>query len=140
MRLDDEALGRRVSERLRALVEHPSLLTPPQQGQDADSHDAVRIQNELNLALNRGSEPPEYIKTLAFAAAAARYQAIQDPTPDHRLAELRAQLEQGVSDENILQTLLQTAVNAIRFMPSKIVDLELVNGRILSDCLEGETS
>ena len=57
--VSDEALAGQVDERLRELTQAPHLLTAPGPQQAKVDMDAVRLQNELTLALNRGSEKPE---------------------------------------------------------------------------------
>lgn len=134
--LSDEVLAGLVDGQLRKLAQAPHLLTAPEpQGAGVDM-DAVRLQNELTLALNRGGENPAYIKTLALAAAAQRYSQIPDPTPAHDLEQLRARLEESPADADTLSTLLDTAVRAVRLTPDKTVALELVNGQIITEAKE----
>lgn len=134
--LNDEALAGLVNGRLRELAQAPHLLTAPEPQRGEVNIDAVRLQNELTLALNRGDESPAYIKTLALAAAAQRYSQLPDPTPAHDLELLRARLEEGPADANTLSALLDTAVRAVRLAPDKTVDLELVNGQIITEAKE----
>ena len=131
--ISDEALAGQVDNRLRELAQTPHLLTAPKPQQAKVDMDAVRLQNELTLALNRGAESPEYIKTLALAVAAQRYGQLPDPTPAHELEQLRARLEQGPADAETLTSLLTTAVRAVRLTPGKNVELELVNGKIIAE-------
>ena len=98
--------------------------------------DAIRLQNELTLALNRGGERPEYIKSLILADAAQRYSRLPDPTPAHDLERLRARLEEGAADTDTLSALLNTAVRAVRLNPDKTVELELANGEIITEAKE----
>ena len=95
--------------------------------------EAIRLQNELNQAFNRGAEKPEYIKNLAFDLAARRYGQLPDPTPAHELEHLRVRLEQGSAEANTLADLLRTAVRAVRLSPAKNVELELVNGTVIAE-------
>lgn len=134
--LNDEALAGLVDGLLRELAQAPHLLIIPEPRQTGVDMEAVRLQNELTLALNRGDENPGYIKTLALAAAAQRYSQIPDPTPAHDLEQLRARLEEGPADANTLSALLDTAVRAVRLAPDKTVDLELVNGQIITEAKE----
>ena len=133
VRISDEALTGRVDERLRELAQSPHLLTAPEPQQAGVDMEAVRLRNELTVALNRGAESPEYIKTLAFAVAAQRYGQLPDPTPAHELEQLRVRSEQGPADANTLADLLRTAVRAVRLTPSKNVELELINGTIIAE-------
>ena len=131
--ISDEALGEMVDGLLRELAQAPHLLTalePQQAGVDMES---IRLQNELTLALNRGSEKPEYIKALALAVAAQRYRQLPDPTPAYELEQLRVRLEQGSPDADMLADLLAAAVRTVRLTPGKNVELELVNGKIFTE-------
>ena len=128
--ISDEVLTELVSRQLRELSQAPHLLTAPEPPQAELDLDAIRLQNELTQTLNRGTESPEYIKTLVFAVATLQYGQIPDPTPAHELEQLRGRLEQGPADTDVLAALLATAVRAIRLTPGKTVELELVNGQI----------
>lgn len=130
--ISDEALAGQVDKRLRELAQAPHLLTAPESQQAGVDMDAVRLKNELTLALNRGSDKPDYLKTLALAVAAQRYGQLPDPTPAHELEQLRIRLEQGTVDADTLSGLLHTAVRAVRLTPGKNVELELVNGKIMA--------
>ncbi len=130
--LNDEALAGLVDGRLRELARSPHLLTAPEPKRAEPDLDAIRLQNELTMALNRGSESPECIKTLALAVTAQRYGQFPDPTPAHDLEQLRARLEEGPADAGALAALLSTAVHAVRLTPDKNVELELANGQIIA--------
>lgn len=134
--ISDESLAGLVDMRLRDLAQAPHLLTAPEPRQAGVDMEAIRLRNELTMALNRGADSPEYIKTLAFAAAAQRYSQLPDPTPAHELEQLRARLEQGPADAGTLAALLVSAVRAVRLIPDKNVELELVNGEIITDTKE----
>lgn len=131
--LSDEALAELVNRRLRELAQSPHLLTAPEPKRAAPTMDAIRLQNELTTALNRGSEKPEYLKTLALAVTAQRYEQLPDPTPAHDLERLRTQLEQNRANADTLADLLRIAVRAVRLAPDKKVALELVNGTIIAE-------
>ena len=131
--ISDEALAEIVNRRLRELSQAPHLLTAPEPQQTEPNLEAVRLQNELTLALNRGTESLEYIKSLALAAAVQRYSQLPDPTPAHKLERLRTRLKQGPADADTLSALLATAVRAVRLAPDKTVELELVNGTIITE-------
>lgn len=131
--LSDEALAEMVNGRLRELSQAPHLLTSPEPQQTETNLEAVRLQNELTLALNRGTESPEYIKSLALTAAVQRYSQLPDPTPAHKLERLRTQLKRGPADADALSALLTTAVRTVRLASNKIVELELINGTIISE-------
>lgn len=131
--LGDDALTQLVTRRLRKLAQSPHLLTAPEPKRAKLDMDAIRLRNELTLALNRGSEKPEYLKTLALAVTAQRYGQLPDPTPAHDLEQLRTRLEQNCANADTLADLLRTAVRAVRLNPEKKVELELVNGTIIAE-------
>lgn len=136
--ISDESLAQQVAKRLHDLPQAPHLLTTPVPQRTALTIDAIRLQNELTMALNRGSESVEYIKTLALAAAAQRYGQRPDPTPAHQMDELRERLEQGPATADTLAELLSTAVKAVRLTSSGEIELELINGTIITDEKEGQ--
>jgi len=136
--LSDEVLTQLVDGRLRAAAQAPSLLTPPEPRQTAPDIDTIRLQNELTMALNRGTEKPEYIKALILDAAAQRYARLPDPTPAHELERLRERLEHDPADEDTLADMLTTAVRAIRLTPDKKVEVELINGAIITEEKEAQ--
>ena len=129
--LSDEALAERTERCLRELARSPELLAAPEAERPAPDLEAVRLQNELTLALNRG-ENPETIQKLSFSLAARRYAQLPDPTPAHRLEQLRARLERGRTDGDTLAELFDLAVKSVRSTPES-VDLELKNRIIISE-------
>ena len=74
-----------------------------------------------------------YMKTLILAVTTQRYEQIPDPTPAHELERLRARLEQGPADADTMSDLLSTAVRAVRLTPDRTVEMELINGAIITD-------
>ena len=131
--ISDDILAELVDRRLRELAQVPHLLTASEPQLAEVDMEAVRLRNELTLALNRGSEKPEYSKTLALAIAAQRYSQLSDPTPVHDLEQLRTRLEQGPADTDTLANLLTTAVRAVRLTTDKNVELEIINGNIIAE-------
>ena len=131
--ISDEALAGQVDRRLRELAQAPHLLSAPEPQHAELDIDTVRLQNELTLALNRGSEKPEYIKTLALSVTAQLYGQLPDPTPAYEMELLRMQLEQGPVDADTLRELLRSAVRAVRLTSNKNVELELINGIIIAE-------
>lgn len=134
--ISDEVLAGLVDGRLRELAQASHLLTAPEPRCSGPDLDAIRLQNELTLALNRGGENPDYIKFLILAATAQRYSQLPDPTPAHALEQLRARLEESPADAATLSALLGTAVQAVRLNPDRTVELELVNGEIITEAKE----
>lgn len=131
--IGDEVLSGQVARRLRELAQAPCLLPAPPVEQAVPGTDAVRLQNELTLALNRNCESLEYIKALVLAAAAQKYEQLPDPTPAHEFKQLLARLETDSTNADVLADLLNTAVSAVRLAPDKRVTLELTHGRFISE-------
>lgn len=134
--ISDEVLTEVVNKQLKKLAQFPHLLTAPEPKRAELNMDAIRLQNELTMAFNRGSESPEYIKKLALAVTAQRYGQLPDPTPAYDMEQLRRRLEQGPADTDTLAGLLSAAVQAVRLTPEKNVELELVNGQIITEAKE----
>lgn len=134
--ISDEALAGLVDGQLRELAQSPHLLTAPKPRPAGVDMDTIRLRNELTMALNRGADSPEYIKALIFTAAAQRYSRLPDPTHTHELERLRTRLEQAPANADTLAALLTAAVRAVRLTPDKNVELELVNGEIITDAKE----
>lgn len=134
--ISDEVLTELVNKQLKELAQFPHLLTVPEPKRAELKMDAIRLQNELTMALNRGSESPKYIKTLALAVTAQRYGQLPDPTPAYDMEQLRGRLEQGPADTDTLVGLLSAAVQAVRLTPEKNVELELINGQIIAGVKE----
>lgn len=130
-----------LAQRLRELAALPHLLTLPKTKTDSTpSMDAVRIQRELDHAMNQGSESGELARMLIFAAAAEAYEAIPDPTPQYRMARLREKVAKGPVTEDILRELLETAVTAIRISKDGELALELKNGAVVQRGQEDQTA
>ena len=100
--------------------------TPTQDGS------AQRVANELTNAFNRGTESPEYLRSLIFACAAERYNELPDGSLQHKVDKLREHMETGSADESLSRELLEAAVRAIRITDADSVALELVNGQIIT--------
>lgn len=124
--MEDDELKEMVTQRLRELATMPHHLTVPQ-STSSPSADALRLERELTLSLNRG-ETGELVKAMALAVAAESYASLADPTPVHRMEQLRHRLQSGPADAPLLAELLDVAVKGIRLGRGPEVALELVNG------------
>lgn len=127
--ITDERLRQLVNEQLQVLDQNPELLADRPAEPSEPSSDLRRIQNELNLAFNRGNESPQFIKTLILAEAAERYATLSDPTPAHELEQLWGRVQADPTDEALFNDLLSVAVRAVHLAPDKSIRLELINGR-----------
>lgn len=63
---------------LERLALSPALLDPCALDEQRVSPDVLRLKNELTAALNRGTESPEYMRSLVFALAAEQYKSLPD--------------------------------------------------------------
>ena len=138
--ISDEALAELVTERLQELAQSPHLLTVPEPQWPTPTMDAIRFQNELTMAFNRGTETSEYMKTLILTVAAQRYEQLPDPTSAHELEQLRERLRQGPADADTLADLLTTAVRAVRLTSDRKVELELINSTIITEEKEAQSA
>lgn len=128
--VSDVVLTELVRNGLGRLEQEPQALDlRSMEWEPALSKDAVRLQNELNLALNRGTESIPYIRALIFAGAAERYASLPDPTPMEALGHLKEKLKQKNDSEDAMWELFNSAVKAIRVMPGPSIEFVLINGR-----------
>ena len=127
----DEELRDAVEEQLRRLAAKPHLLNWDlwSAGKET-SLEPVRLENEINHEFNRADASPEYLRVLILACVTEKYNELPDPTPRHRLCQLRERLENGQSDEAALHDLLTEAVRSIRITRHTKITLELMNGQI----------
>ncbi len=131
--IKDDELQKQVELRLQKLAHSSHLLArAPNLPQCALSPEVRRLQNELTHALNRGDVDMEYMKAMIFAAAAGQYSSISDPTPFHRLEQLRERLEQSPSDADNLKELFHTFVGAVLITDHQIA-LQLIDGTIVRE-------
>jgi len=110
--IKDDDLLEATKKQLEKLAKAPHFLVTPSQ-ETAPSIDAIRIQNELNLCLNRAGTSPEYLKSLIFASAEERYNSTPDPTPDYEAEQFQQQLEQYPYTTETLTELFQKYVAAV---------------------------
>lgn len=128
--LGDESLLKALGGLLQELAKSPHLLVLPSQ-ERPPSIDSIRIQNELNLCLNRAGSSPGYLKNLIFAAAEERYNSTPDPTPAYEIERLRERLEQQPHTKETLAELFQKYVSSI-LMGADSIALQLPDGTVFS--------
>lgn len=124
--VEDDKLKEMVTQRLRELAAMPHLLTIPQ-STPSPSADALRLERELTLSMNRG-EMGELVRAMALAVAAESYASLADPTPAHRMEQLRYRLQSGPADASLLAELLDVAVKGIYLGKGPEIALEVVSG------------
>ena len=86
--------------------------------------DAIRLENELTAAFNRGTESTAYMKMLIFAAAAERYRTLPDLTVAHEARAIQGRLE----DRGIV---IEKAVRRILLQRGAGITVELINGKTI---------
>ncbi len=128
----DEELRKRVDECFRAIMREPEMLVECEAAASPVTADALRLENELTAAFNRGVERAEYMKALIFAVAAEKYKQVPDYTLLHRLGILRERIETGEMTEQLKQELMDAAVQSIRLGYGNTVSMQLVNGRTVT--------
>lgn len=128
----DEAFRATVNRCLDELALSPASLDPCADIETKSSTDILRLQNELTAAFNRGTEPPEYIRSLIFALASERYNAMPDMSLIHALKELQTRIAaEGITDEN-RREIEQKAIRRVLLGRESGVSIELINGKIIS--------
>lgn len=141
VRMEDSAAMDTLNQCLRELAGMPHLLTASGTKPDiGPSMDAIRIQRELDHAMNKGADSGELARMLIFAAAAEAYAAIPDPTPRHQMEKLREKLTGGSVTEETLRELLETAVMAISIGKDGELTLQLTNGAVVQRGEEDKTA
>ena len=128
--LGDEGLLETLEDLLHGLAKAPHLLSLPTQ-ENTPSIDAIRIQNELKLCLNRAGTSQEYLRSLIFAAAEERYNSTPDPTPAYEAEQLRERLERYPHTKELLKELFQKYVFALLIGADHIA-LQLYDGTVFS--------
>ena len=136
VRIKDDDLIEVIQLQVEKLANAPHLLIIPPQ-EKTSSIDAIRIQNELNLCLNRAGTSPEYLKSLIFAAAAERYNNTPDPTPAYESEQLRERLGQYPHTKEVLTELFQKYVSDVLIGAGCNITLQLPNGTVFNP-KEGE--
>ena len=100
--------------------------------------DILRLQNELTAAFNRGTETPEYMRSLIFALAAEQYNNLPDLTLMQTLKELQDRIAvEGITKEN-RREIEQKAIRRILLGKESGVSIELINGKTISSKEETE--
>lgn len=127
---DNDLLGG-IQSLVEKLAQKPHLLVIPSQEKPL-SIDAIRIENELNLCLNRAGTSPEYLKSLIFAAAAERYNSTPDPTPAYKSEQLQERLGQYPHTKETLTELFQKYVSAVLIGKENAITLQLPDGTVFN--------
>ena len=132
VRFSDEELGEKLECGLRAAARMPLALGS--QSAASQPLSALRLENELNAALNRSGESREYLRSLIYALAAERYRSLPDESASHMTMRCCRKAEDG--SWGSLRELLDTAVSTVRIGRSRTLTLCLKNGMTVTE--EGE--
>ena len=136
--IPDTSLRTEIDRCLDRLALSPALLDPCAPDEQQVSPDVLRLKNELTAAFNRGSESPEYMRSLIFALAAEQYNALPDMSLIHTLKELQDRIAaEGITEDN-RREIEQKAVRRILLSRESGVSIELINGKIISSKEEAE--
>ncbi len=134
----DHTLRAEIDRCLDRLALSPALLAPCAPDEQQVSPDVLRMRNELTAAFNRGTESPEYMRSLIFALAAEQYNALPDMSLIHTLKELQDRIVfEGITEDN-RREIEQKVVRRILLGRESGVSIELINGKIISSKEEAE--
>ena len=136
--ITDDGYREAIDRALDYLALSPALLDPCAPDKEQVTPDVLRLKNELTAAFNRGSESPEYMRSLIFALAAEQYNALPDMSLIHTLKELQDRIAaEGITEDN-RREIEQKAVRRILLSRESGVSIELINGKIISSKEEAE--
>ncbi len=136
--MPDEVLRAKLDHCITQLAMSPALLAPCAHDEQQVSPDVLRLKNELTAAFNRGTESPEYMRSLIFALAAEQYNALPDMSLIHTLKELQDRIAaEGITEDN-RREIEQKVVRRILLGRESGVSIELINGKIISSKEEAE--
>ena len=136
--LADDRYRAEIDCALARLDQSPTLLDPPVPDEHPMTPDILRLQNELTAAFNRGTETPEYMRSLIFALAAEQYNNLPDLTLMQTLKELQDRIAvEGITKEN-RREIEQKAIRRILLGKESGVSIELINGKTISSKEETE--
>ena len=136
--LADDRYRTEIDRCLDRLALSPALLDPCAHDEQQVSPDVLHLKNELTAAFNRGTESPEYMRSLIFALAAEQYKALPDVSLIHTLKELQNKIAAEGITENNRREIEQKAVRRILLGRESGVSIELINGKIISSKEEAE--
>lgn len=127
--IQDEEMIDGIGQCLAKLTQSPQLLTVTEAKTTIPGKDALRLENELTAAFNRGTESLEYMITLIFALASERYNAIPDISVEYEAKKL----QKKIADQTIdLDTLIRKAVRRVLLRRRAGVAIELINGVVIT--------
>ena len=131
VRLSDDELIVKLDDCFHVIMQKPELLEKCVASAPPVQSDAMRLENELAVAFNRGVENAEYMKTLIFAVAAEKYKQLPDNALCRKVEAIRAKIESEELTDRLKQKLMHTVVQAIRIGAGSTVAMQLINGKIV---------
>ena len=131
MRLSDDELIVQLDDCFHMIMQRPELLEKCAALATPVQSDAMRLENELVVAFNRGVENAEYMKTLIFAVAAEKYKQLPDNVLCRKVEAIQAKIESQELTDQLKQELMHTVVQAIRIGAGSTVAMQLINGKIV---------
>ena len=129
VRLSDNELIAKLDDCFHAIKQKPELLTDCEASAAPFKSDALRLENELVAAFNRGVESVEYMKTLIFAVAAEKYKQLPDNALCRKVEAIQAKIESQELTDQLKQELMDTVVQNVRIGNGSTVTMQLINGR-----------
>jgi len=131
--ITDDELIEALERCYRQLTLSPQLLEVCAPDAPFRSMDAIRLENELTAAFNRGTESAAYMKTLIFAAAAERYRTLPDLTLQYKTRALQGLLEEDTLDFDFMSYIRERATRRILLHRGGGVAVELISGQTITD-------
>ena len=132
VRLSDDELIAKLDDCFHAIKQKPVLLADCEVSAPSVKSDAMRLENELVAAFNRGVESVEYMKTLIFAVAAEKYKQLPDNALCRKIEAIRAKIVSQELTDQMKQELMDTVVQVIRIGPGSTVTMQLINGKLVT--------
>ena len=131
VRLSDDELIAKLDDCFRVIMQKPELLIDCEALAAPFKSDAMRLENELAVAFNRGVENAEYMKTLIFAVAAEKYKQLPDNALCRKVEAIQAKIESQEMTDQLKKKIMDTVVQAIRIGSGSTVAMQLINGKLV---------
>ncbi len=133
VRLSDNELIAKLDDCFYAIKQKPELLADCEASGAPFKSDALRLENELVVAFNRGVESVEYMKTLIFAVAAEKYNQLPDNALCRKIEAIQAKIESQELTDQLKQELMDTVVQTVRIGARGTVAMQLINGKFVTN-------
>lgn len=133
VRLSDDELIVKLDDCFHVIMQKPELLEKCVASAPPVQSDAMRLENELAVAFNRGVENAEHMKTLIFAVAAEKYKQLPDNALCRKIEAIQAKIESQELTDQLKQELMETVVQTVRIGAGGTVAMQLINGMFVTN-------